>query len=63
MKIKLSRKFKAYNRERYRVELATSRYDNVPKEALKDYLWVKLVDVEILRVSQKGIQGSSQSHQ
>ena len=45
LNIQLSRKFKAYNSEKSKVELATSRFNSVPKETLRESLWVKLIDV------------------
>ena len=36
LKIQLSRKYGFYHWKMYRVELASSRYDKVPKEVLKN---------------------------
>ena len=53
MKIKLSRKFKDYNREESRAEIAISRFGKVPKEVLGESLRVQPMNVCVIRRNHK----------
>ena len=49
LKIKLRRRLEVYSREKSKVELATLRLYNVPKETLRKLLKVELVNAVLLR--------------
>ena len=53
LKTKLSEKFKLYNREKSKVELAISKFNNVPEETLWMSLSVKLINAVLIKETLK----------